>query len=1391
LIDACVETIVFFAEGGYKCFTSGSMRPLLFSSSDVIELETRYIEMLSLWEYARNGNLKKFVGIDEAEFDKKLHSLCHDLENAYKTTPSGAEKKILSARFKEISLLLTEFEASRVRGGLRAAPFCFKVFGESAVGKSTFTDVVMMTLLKANGFSSGDDHVITLNPDDKHMSNMRTYVTGIKIDDYGNTKLDYVDLAPSDWLIQICNNIKRYAVMADLANKGKISIEPSVVSITTNVEDLLAHQTSNEPVSIGRRAHVHVDLKVKDEFKKYDELGNKTHMLDPTKVFKKYGDSDEIQDIWDITVREIQILGNDTGGKRIAPTFEFINKQGLTNVDIFTFLKWIIKESKEHFAVQEAVVKQQTNLSDKLPWCQRCNAPSQICDCEYDDDIEPQFGVRIADVLSKRATRWNNGFQRVSHTVQTRVEDFAVEQLLEKLNWFEKSPFAKWTNYVPESFLKNEYVVGAMMSSGVDVIKGDVKAMSSLWLLITSFLCLAIYTQTLYGAIGFGAISFVVFLCIYSTIVEYAKSVYYKRLMHERDVMPKMFKNIREQHVKYACAAFAGFGLIWSAIKIVKALRNSINVQGNLAPRSVADIQQRDSESNPWVQPEPKNPGIGATVGANDEMKNRIGKNQFTISYQSGDNVRHCNSVAISTGYYIMPKHMLPQEPKEIKLERKGFVIRTIIDPTRVSFHGDLAMFYVANSPDVKTLLPYFSEDYQRRTVPATMVFTKRDGSMMYDRTLWTHTIGVYNGVEYFNGSYYKLSQDTFGGLCMATFFSESIHKHILGFHLGGRPNTPEGCGMTVVRAEIQNMIAEVRSLSILHIDTPQSSDIEGIFMGKDFTTGGEVHKKSPLNFIDGDSAVVSYGNVKGRASHHSAVIETPISKVVEEVTGVPNSWGAPKFKNPIEKDGYVDNQEWKPWYDSLKFSSKPSIGFATSNVDRAIDDYLCDLKDIFGSDEEFWCNDIRPLTTVEIVSGIDGKRFIDSMKASTSMGFPIGGPKTPHLVMLDPQEYDNISEPKIFVPEIMKEFEVAMTMWSQGKCVNCVFGSSLKDEPTPESKDKVRVFQAAPVVLQMGIRKYFLPIARFLSINPLIAECAVGINAAGTEWEQLANHMSKHGKDRIIAGDYSKYDLRMPAQLTQAAFACMMEIARWTGNYTSKDLKIMNSIVYEVTCPMVAFNGDLIRFLGTNPSGQNMTVYINSVVNSLLHRLGFYHVFPTQESFGNPGVALRSKLGRDIRFRDVVSLATYGDDAKGSVMVGFEKFNHISFASFLEANDMKFTMPDKESEPVPLMTDTQADFLKRKNRFDEDLGHVVGMLEEKSIFKSLHSILKSKVASPEEVAAQNIDGALREWFFHGRDVYEMRRAQMQEVAKRTSMLCQTLQMSFDDKVDEWKEKYD
>lgn len=1392
LFDAIAETVTFFAEGAYSCFVTGSLKPLLFSSSAVMDIEKRYIEMLSLWEYARNGNLKRFMNMDEAEFDCKLKTLVMELEQLYKGSPVGAERKILSDRWRQMSSILTEFESSRVRGGLRKSPFTFKVFGESSVGKSSFTDVLMYSLLKACGFPAGDDYVITLNPDDKHMSNMRSYVSGIKIDDYGNTKLDFVDLAPSDWIIQICNNIKRYAVMADLANKGKVSIEPAVVAITTNVEDLLAHQVSNEPVSIGRRAHVHIDLKVRPEFCKYDDFGNLTHMLDPLKVFEKYGDSTEIQDIWLVTVRELIVEPNHAGGnKRLAPTFYFKNKEGLTNVSIFDVLGYVVKEARAHFAVQDALVKQNTDLASKIPWCDRCRAPSQLCKCE--SDIEPQFGLRIAQRLKQTGSRWGHSLRRTQLDLETRVEDFAVDKLISTVQWFENSAYAKWTNYVPSSLLSNEYVLGLVMSTGVDVIKADVKSISLNWFCVTFFLAIFTSTLSIYLAAFASIVSFLLFLVYYSTVVEYAKSAYYKRLMHERDVMPKIFKDIREKHLHYVCGAIAGFSVIWGIVQVFKALKSSLNVQGELAPKSIADIKQRDSESNPWNVPVRSDPGISKTVGQNSEFVQRIFKNQWYLTLEKRDgNSQVSNALCIKTGYFLMPKHMMPDYITTLSLSRSGYTIRAILDPQSVvALDGDLILFYVANAPDSKNLVEYFADNYERARVPATLVYTRKDGSQMTDRVLWKFETGVYNGAEHFRGSYYKLTNNSFGGLCMATFFSESVHKHILGVHLGGITDKRDGCAMALCRSDLTDAINKLQSMSVVNIDTPQSTDITGTILGKRFDVDGDLHKKSPVNFIDQDAPVLCYGNVTGRSTFTSTVEATPISDTVAEVTGVKNVWGPPKFQLPVETpDGKIDNQLWRPWFESLQYSSKPSIGFPTSAVDRAVDDYLVDLKESFDA-LGHWKQDIAPLTVHQAISGIDGKRFVDSMPAGTSIGYPVGGPKKNHLIDLDPDDFDDISCPREFTQPIMDEYNQALDSWANGNLVNCIFGSSLKDEPTSIKKDKVRVFQAAPVVLQLGIRTFFLPIARFLSFYPLVSECAVGINSAGPEWEQLADHMRKFGTDRIIAGDYSKYDLRMPAQLTQAAFGVMLSIAKWTGNYSARDIKIMNSIVYEVTNPLVAFNGDLLRFSGTNPSGQNMTVYINSIVNALLHRLGFFDAYPTQASFGPAGEKLRAELGRDIRFRDIVALATYGDDAKGSVMSGFDEFNHISFANFLEKNDMKFTMPDKESDPVAFMTDTRADFLKRKNRFDEDLGHTVGMLEENSIFKSLHSILKSKAVTPQEVAAQNIDGALREWFFHGRETFEFRRAQMQEIASRTGMLCSTLDQDFDDRVAEWKAKYE
>jgi hypothetical protein len=153
------------------------------------------------------------------------------------------------------------------------------------------------------------------------------------------------------------------------------------------------------------------------------------------------------------------------------------------------------------------------------------------------------------------------------------------------------------------------------------------------------------------------------------------------------------------------------------------------------------------------------------------------------------------------------------------------------------------------------------------------------------------------------------------------------------------------------------------------------------------------------------------------------------------------------------------------------------------------------------------------------------------------------------------------------------------------------------------------------------------------------------------------------------------------------------------------------------------------------------------------------------------------------------VNLITYGDDFCGSVSSDHPEFNHVSMAAVLAEADIILTMPDKTATPTPYMTIDSVDFLKRKSYFNKELNQYVGVLEEDSIFKSLHCQMNSKDASPQNIAGQNIDGALNSWFYHGKELFEMRRAQMKEVAEKADLnhMVRTLEVDYEMRVDEWK----
>jgi hypothetical protein len=145
-----------------------------------------------------------------------------------------------------------------------------------------------------------------------------------------------------------------------------------------------------------------------------------------------------------------------------------------------------------------------------------------------------------------------------------------------------------------------------------------------------------------------------------------------------------------------------------------------------------------------------------------------------------------------------------------------------------------------------------------------------------------------------------------------------------------------------------------------------------------------------------------------------------------------------------------------------------------------------------------------------------------------------------------------------------------------------------------------------------------------------------------------------------------------------------------------------------------------------------------------------------------------------------------------GTVSEICDNFNHLSYAAWLSEHDMKFTMPDKTSKPTKYMHEKDVDFLKRKCMYNADLGAKVGILDENSIFKRLHSHLESKELSPAMHAAQNIESSLHDWFYYGREVFESRRSSLRKIAEKCHIehLCPQLDSGYDERVQVWKDKY-
>ena len=469
-VEMCLDTLVFFMERGYLAIKHGDISHLLYDDKSASELDAEYSKIIAAAPSIELGRLDDLGSDfkDDQEFELRLENLIARIGGWMKTEKNSHVRSLLTNRTIALQKIRSMLVLSYKRSPVREAPFGLGIFGGSGVGKSSVNAILTKVLLSSNGYASAKENTITLNDADEYQSEFRSHHTAVCVDDHGNTKSDKYKTAPTTKIIQFMNNVQMTALSPIAEFKGKILIRPKIFTVTTNVKNMLAHDFSNEPVSILRRFHFHLDVKVRKEFQKPDGT------LDSDKC-----ESSIIPDAWTIDVEYIKIIrkfenpdgmakprkGKKTSGK---DSYEFVIS--LKDASIYEVIDFLVAQSKEHFRRQSSFVEKMENLYD-AEMCEHNRFPTE---CPLCKKLDKQSLDEWFDASPAAEDEWlcNELFNRTQSAARTyySVRDATEAWYKDRQMTVCKFTLSKWktmTEYVEHH--KNECITAACAAIGVSI----------------------------------------------------------------------------------------------------------------------------------------------------------------------------------------------------------------------------------------------------------------------------------------------------------------------------------------------------------------------------------------------------------------------------------------------------------------------------------------------------------------------------------------------------------------------------------------------------------------------------------------------------------------------------------------------------------------------------------------------------------------------------------------------------------------------------------------------------------------------------------------------------------------------------------------------------------
>ncbi len=1305
----CIETFSYVFERLYDVYLTGSWNPIIRSG----KAYGAWVDMVySIKEDKEKLHNPEASGVNYHEFLERIQKCIEEGETIVRYATDfddSKEKMMIKKLLADVRIIQANELTKRAAQKTRRAPLGILLYGGSSVGKSGISNYIFNHLGSVLDLPVSDDYKYTRCFSDEYWSGFTTSKWYIQLDDIAARNKTLADDTTISEILQIINNVPYTPPQADLADKGRTPLKPEVVVGTTNVQDLNAHVYYENTLAILRRFDIHVKVVPKPEFSKDSSLNDDLRMLDPNKC--AILGTEQYLNCWDFHIYKVNAeLYNKKQVARLVRTQIF--------TDTNDFLAFVSQRAIDHRTLQyKSLNASKSAMREVCKYCYRvkssclcipcaeCNNLVKECVCQSTSYFGDSESTNITSSEIQAGETYvltfllGVLFLPIFQVVQTRLFQWTYKLYL---NFFYRTMIMKYRE------IRNHYFpVEDVIENIRESVKIERDPLKRLRLEKSRI-------RTLLVAYGDKSRSFI------------------------------------SKHKIALSIITVGIPTMIIAYKFLTKRKEEVQgISQSLGGR----IDAQDEKPNPWFRDEyiPTEFDTGRLTASwkpheFDHVVSRVAKNVVHITCEKSDltskTVRRGKALCLAGQLYVTNYHnvfdkctMKVTNEKVAQGITCNFEFQFNIKSAHVREDLDLVFFMIKCTPPKKDITELLPSNKHSSQCNGKFIQKTSDG-VVKAKSLKAITkvenLYVSGLKKYIDSWKYFLDSDTILGDCGSIILGNTpFGPMILGLHQTGGLECKGTC-IALTKSLYKEAVASLKEHIILP-NAPLLETAEG-----DKLELQTIHHKSVFRYLEQGNAHV-YGSLPGfRPKHSSKVADTFISPQVK-MRGYHTNKGKPVMTG------------WQPWRKNAIEMVEQHYKFDSIMLQKCIEGYANDIL------SQLSPGDLKECIILDrdcAINGQPGVKFIDKMKRNTSMGFPWRSKKTNYLIYEG--QHDIWQDYVRFDEDFNKRVDNIIDLYMKGFRYSPIMTGQLKDEPISLKKilsGATRVFSSCPADWAVVVRMYLLPFIRVMQNNKFIFEAAPGTNATSLEWEQIYRHLTKFGTDRMIAGDYSAYDKNMSAHLILAAYDVIKIVLKAAG-WSDENLQIISGIAYDTAFPMTDFNGDLVEFWGSNPSGHPLTVIVNCIVNSLILR----YVWMVK------GNAIED-------FQKYVALMTYGDDNILGVSPEISNYNHTVLVEEFAKLGIKYTMADKDAESVPFLDIKDTSFLKRTWVYESELKSHVARIEHASIDKMLLKYVPSKVLCPEAHSIEVINCALREYFFYGRQTFEEKRKMFYEIMKEAQIL--------------------